>query len=93
VESGEWAGTPRISRAGCSLLRWALVQATLGAAKRPAWRTRRAALVAKRQGDRFAFFKATVELVAKLLRLVWGVWRSGRPYEAARAERWPAPLA
>jgi transposase len=89
VESGEWAGTPRISRAGRSLLRWALYQAALGATKCPAWRTRRAALIAKRQGDRFAFFKATVELAAKLLRLVWGVWRSGRPYDPTRAEGTP----
>jgi len=91
LASGEWAGTPRISRAGRSLLRWALVQATFGATKRPAWRARRAALLAKRQGDRFAFFQATVELAAKLLRLVWGVWRSGRPYDPARAEAGPPP--
>jgi len=75
--SGEWAGTPRISRAGRSLLRWALVQATLGATKRPAWHARRAALLAKRQGDRFAFFQATVELAAKLLRLVGGAGGAG----------------
>ena len=91
VESGQWAGTPRISRAGRPLLRWALYQAALGATKRPAWRARRAALIAKRQGDRFAFFKATVELAAKLLRLVWGVWRSGRPYDPARVEARPVP--
>jgi transposase len=36
LASGEWAGTPRISRAGRSLLRWALVQATFEATKRPA---------------------------------------------------------
>jgi len=53
-------------------------------------RARREALVAKRQGDRYAFFKATVELAAKLLRLVWGVWRSGRPYDPARLTP-PAP--
>ncbi len=38
-------------------------------------------LIAKRHGDPHAFCKATVELAAKLLRLVWGVWRSGRPYD------------
>jgi hypothetical protein len=26
-----------------------------------------------------------VELAAKLLRVIWGVWRSGRPYDPARA--------
>lgn len=44
------------------------------------WRARRDALCAKRRGDPHAFYKATVELGAKLLRLAWGVWRSGRPY-------------
>jgi len=91
VESGQWAGTPRISRAGRSLLRWALVQATLGATKCPAWHARREAMRAKRHGDPHAFFKATVELAAKLLRLVWGVWRSGRPYEPAHAASGPTP--
>lgn len=50
-----------------------------GACRNATWRARRAALIAKRRGDRFAYFKATVELAAKLLRLVWGVGRSGRP--------------
>jgi hypothetical protein len=44
---------------------------------------RRDAFIAKRHGDPHAFFKATVELGAKLLRLAWGVWRSGRPYQPA----------
>lgn len=48
------------------------------------WRARRAALIAKRRGDRFAYFKATLELAAKLLRLLWGGWRSGRPYDPTR---------
>ena len=52
LQSGQFAGTPRISKAGRPLLRWALYQAALGAAKTPAWRARRAALRAKRQGDR-----------------------------------------
>ena len=85
LESGQWAGTPRISRCGRPLLRWALYQAALGACRTPAWRAKRAALLAKRQGDPYAFFKANFELAAKLLRLVWGVWRSGRPDTPARA--------
>jgi len=85
LQSGQWAGTARISRCGRPLLRWALYQAALGACRTPAWRAKRAALLAKRQGDPHAFFKANVELAAKLLRLVWGVWRSGRPYTSARA--------
>jgi transposase len=85
VASGQWAGTARISRCGKPLLRWALYQAALGAARTEAGRARREVLRAKRQGDPHAFFKANVEGAAKLLRLVWGIWRSGRPYEAARA--------
>jgi len=82
LESGQWAGTPRISRCGRALLRWALYQAALGAARTAAGRAWRARLLAKRQGDRHAFVKANVELAAKLLRRVGGVWRSGRPYTA-----------
>jgi transposase len=84
VQSGQWAGTARISRCGRPLLRWALYQAALGACRTPAWRAKRATLLAKRQGDPHAFFKTIVELAAKLLRVIWGVWRSGRPYMGSR---------
>ena len=84
VQTGQWSGGGRISKAGRALLRWALYQAAIGAARSPVWRARREALRAKRAGDRYAFFKANIELAAKLLRLVWGVWRSGRPYDPAR---------
>ncbi len=84
VQTGQWSSRGRISKAGRALLRWALYQAAVGACRTPAWHARREALIAKRQGDRHAFFKATVELGAKLLRLVWGVWRSGEPYDPAR---------
>jgi len=90
VQTGQWAGTARISKAGRPLLRWALYQAALGAARTPTWRARREGLIAKRRGDRYAFFKATVELAAKLLRLVWGVWRSGCAYDPARVGPGPA---
>ncbi len=93
VASGQWAGTARISKAGRPLLRWALYQAALGAARTPTWRARREGLIAKRRGDRYAFFKATVELAAKLLRLVWGVWRSGCAYDPARVGPGPAVRA
>jgi len=89
VATGQWTGTARISKCGRPLLRWALYQAALGAARTPLWRTRRAAMIAKRHGDRFAFLKANIELAAKLLRLVWGVWRSGRAYELGRVEGRP----
>jgi transposase len=81
LQSGRFAGQPRISKCGRPLLRWALYQAAVAVCRNPAWRARRAALIAKRHGDPHAFFKATIELAAKLLRLVWGVWRSGRPYD------------
>jgi transposase len=82
VQSGQGAGTARISRCGRPLLRWALYQAALGAARTPTWQAKRAALLAKRAGDPHAYVKANVELAAKLLRVLWGVWRSGRPYAA-----------
>jgi transposase len=85
VQSGQYAGQQRISKCGRSLLRWALYQAASGLARSAAGRPRLAALLAKRRGDRFAFFKATVELAAKQLRVVWGVWRSGVPYDPVRA--------
>jgi transposase len=85
VQSGQYAGQQRISKCGRSLLRWALYQAAGGLARSAAGRPRLAALLAKRRGDRFAFFKATVELAAKQLRVVWGVWRSGVPYDPVRA--------
>jgi transposase len=83
VQTGQWSSRGRISKAGRALLRWALYQAAIGACRNPAWHARREALIAKRHGDRHAFFKANVELGAKLLRLVWGVWRSGRAYDPA----------
>jgi len=85
VQSGQFAGQARISKCGRGLLRWALYQAALGAARTVAGRARLAALKAKRHGDRFAGFKALVELAAKVLRVVWGVWRSGTPYDPMRA--------
>jgi len=57
----------------------------VGLARTTAGQARLAALKAKRRGDRFAGFKAIVELAAKQLRLVWGVWRSGTPYDPTRA--------
>jgi transposase len=85
VQSGQFAGQARISKTGRGLLRWALYQAAVGAARTAAGRARLAALKAKRHGDRFAGFKAIVELAAKILRVVWGVWRSEHPYDPTRA--------
>ncbi len=84
VQSGQFAGQARISKCGRSLLRWALYHAAMGLARTAAGRARLAALKAKRRGDRYAGFKAIVELAAKVLRLVWGVWRSGTPYNPRR---------
>jgi transposase len=84
MQSGQFAGQARISKCGRGLLRWALYQAAMGLARTVAGRARLAALKAKRQGDRYAGFKAVVELAAKVLRIVWGVWRSGTPYDPRR---------
>jgi transposase len=84
VQSGQFAGQARISKSGRGLLRWALYHAAMGLARTTTGRARLAALKAKRRGDRFAGFKAIVELAAKQLRLVWGVWRSGTPYDPRR---------
>jgi transposase len=85
VQSGQYAGHARISKCGRGLLRWALYHAAMGLARTARGRARLAALKAKRAGDRFAGFKAIVELAAKVLRVVWGVWRSGTPYDPRRA--------
>jgi len=85
VQSGQFAGQARISKCGRGLLRWALYQAAVGLARTIPGRARLAALKAKRHGDRFAGLKAIVELAAKVLRIVWGVWRSGTPYDPLRA--------
>jgi transposase len=85
VQSGQYAGQQRISKCGRGLLRWALYHAAVGAARTAGGRARLAALKAKRRGDRFAGFKAIVELAAKQLRVIWGVWRSGTPYDPTRA--------
>jgi transposase len=85
VQSGQCAGQARISKCGRGLLRWALYHAAVGLARTAAGRARLAALKAKRHGDRFAGFTAIVELAAKVLRVVWGVWRSGTPYDPRRA--------
>jgi transposase len=85
VQTGKFAGQWRISKCGRGLLRWALYQAARGCARTAGGRARLAALTAKRAGDRYAGLKAVVELAAKVLRIVWGVWRSGRPYDPTRA--------
>jgi transposase len=85
VQSGRAAGQMRISKCGRGLLRWALYHAAKGLGRTPTGQARVAALHAKRRGDRFAGFKTLVELAAKQLRVVWGVWRSGTPYDPTRA--------
>ncbi len=84
AQSGQFAGQARISKCGRGLLRWALYQAEMGVARTAAGRARLAALKAKRHGDRFAGFNAIVELAATVLRVVWGMWRSGIPYDPLR---------
>jgi transposase len=73
VQSGQYAGQQRISKCGRGLLRWALYHAAVGLARTAAGRARLAAAKAKRRGDRYAGFKAIVELAAKQLRVICGV--------------------
>jgi transposase len=84
IQSGQFAGQARISKGGRGLLRWACYHAAMGMGRTAVGRAWFAALKAKRAGDRFAGFKAIVELAAKVLRVVWGVWRSGTPYDPVR---------
>ncbi len=91
VQTGQAAGQWRISKCGRGLLRWALYHAAVGLVRTTAGRARFAALKAKRQGDRFAGFKALGALAAKQLRLVWGVGRRGRPSDPTGAGRLRRP--
>ena len=84
VQSGQYAGQQRISKCGRGLLRWALYHAAVGMARTTVGRARLVAYKAKRRGDRAAGCKAIVELAAKQLRVIWGVWRSGTPYDPTR---------
>ena len=70
IQSGQFSGQQRISKTGRALLRWALYQATMGVMHTRAGQARLLAYKAKRAGDRYAGFKAMVELAAKQLRLV-----------------------
>jgi len=93
VQSGQFAGQARISKSGRGLLRWALYHAAIGLARTGAGRTRLAALKAKRRGDRFAGFKAIVELAAKQLRVIWvGVAERAPVRPAARGRALPPGL-
>lgn len=85
VQSGRFSGTARISRCGRPFLRWALYQAALGAARTPDVREVRDRMIAKRKGDSYAFFKANVELSARIIRIVWGVLRGKTPYDPKKA--------
>ena len=84
VQPGHFAGQARISKCGRGLLRWALYHAAMGMARTTGGRARLTGFKTKRSGDRYAGFKAIVELAAKVLRIVWGVWRSGTPYDPRR---------
>ena len=59
--------------------------ALLGVTRTVAGQAPLVALKGKQHGDRYAGFKAIVELAAKVLRIVWGVWRSGTPFDPLRA--------
>jgi len=70
VQSGQFAGQAQISKCGRSLLRWACYHAAMDLARTPAGLARLAAAKAKRRGDRYAGFKAIVELATKQRRAI-----------------------
>jgi transposase len=81
LQSGQWAGTGRLSRCGRPLLRWARSQAALGASRTAAGRAAHAARRANRAGDRHAGRTAMGEGAAPIRRTVGGVGRRGLPYD------------
>lgn len=79
-DSGTRSGRRRLSKRGSPSLRRQLYLAALAA-------TRSKALGPTYQAIRAKGFKSTpavVILARKLLRIAWAVWKSGKPFEAAR---------
>lgn len=79
-DSGKRSGKRRLSKRGSSILRRRLYLAALSA-------TRSKPLGLTYHATRAKGFKSTpavVILARKLLRIVWAVWKSGTPFDAAR---------
>lgn len=85
VQSGQDAGQHRISKGGRSLLRWALVPGGGGPGPDPGGARPPRGLPGQATRRSGWGVQAMVELAATPRRLVWGVWRSGQPYDPTRA--------
>lgn len=81
VESGQFSGTPRISRQGKGMLRWAAYQAAvIASAKDPLFHQLYQKALNHRIGQKGAKKRALVKLAAKMLRIVFAVLRDQIKY-------------
>lgn len=79
-DSGMRSGTRRLSKRGSPSLRRQLYLAALSASRSKALGPTYRAIRAKG----FKSTPAVVILARKILRIAWAVWKSGRPFDAAR---------
>ena len=82
-QSGQFQGTPRISKRGRSLIRKAVYQAVnvvVISSKDTAFKRKYRQLIARQGNTKDARQKAKVKLCAKLLRVVYAVLSKQEPY-------------
>ena len=81
VESGQFSGTPRITRQGKALLRWAAYQAAvIASSKDMVFHQLYMKAIENRAGQRGAKKRALIKIAAKILRIVYAVLRGQRAY-------------
>lgn len=81
VESGQFSGTPRVSRQGKGMLRWAAYQAAvISSAKDPLFHQLYQKALNNRIGQKGAKKRALVKLSAKILRIVFAILRDQIKY-------------
>jgi transposase len=81
VESGQFLGTPRISRQGKGMLRWAAYQAAvISSAKDPLFHQLYQKALNNRVGQKGAKKRALVKLSAKILKIVFAILRDQIKY-------------
>jgi transposase len=79
-ESGQFVGVRKLSKQGNAALRALLYNAASSAARSGVFKGYYQALRAKK----FASTQALIILARKLLRIAYGVWRSGKPFDHTR---------
>lgn len=79
-ESGQRVGLRKVSKQGDAVLRTLLYNAASSAARSAVFKGHYQALRAKK----FASTEALVILARKLLRIAYGVWRTGKPFDAMK---------